>query len=130
MLAILEEAGLVTVEDGVDLTTASFDDVAENPLNLQFEYEYDPALMPTLLQQDEGDVVFINSNFAVDNDLHPIDDSIAIESSSSPYANLIAIRSEDEDNAAILRLVEVLRSEETQEFILDTWDGAVVPVTE
>lgn len=130
VLAILEEAGLITVEEGVDLTTASFDDIAENPLNLQFEYEYDPALMPTLLQQDEGDVVFINSNFAVDNDLHPLDDSIAIESSSSPYANLIAVRSEDEDNPAILRLIEVLRSEETQQFILDTWDGAVVPVTE
>ena len=130
VLAILEEAGLVKVADGVDLTTASFDDISENPLNLQFEYEYDPALLPTLLEQDEGDVVFINSNFAVDNGLHPVDDSIAIESSSSPYANLIAVRSEDENNAAILRLVEVLRSEETQQFILDTWDGAVVPVTE
>ena len=54
ILAILEEAELLTVEEGVDLTTASFDDIAENPLNLQFEYEYDPALMPTLLENDEG----------------------------------------------------------------------------
>lgn len=130
VLAILEEAELLTVEEGVDLTTASFDDIAENPLNLQFEYEYDPALMPTLLENDEGDVIFINSNFAVDNDLNPLEDSIAIESSSSPYSNIIAVRSEDADNAAILRLIEELRSEATQEFILETWDGSVVPVTE
>ncbi len=130
VLSILEEAGLITVAEGVDLTTASFDDVAENPLNLTFDYEYDPALMATLLEQDEGDVVFINSNFAVDHDLHPLEDSIAVEDTSSPYANLIAVRSEDGDNAAIQRLVEELRSEATQEFILETWDGAVVPVTE
>lgn len=130
VLAILEEAGVITVEDGVDLTTASFDDIAENPLDLQFEYEYDPALMPTLLENDEGDVVFINSNFAVDHDLRPLEDSIAVESSSSPYSNIIAVRSEDAESPAILRLVEVLRSEETQDFILETWDGSVVPVTE
>lgn len=130
VLAILEEAGLITVEEGTDLTTASFDAVADNPLNLEFDYEYDPALMPTLLEQEEGDVVFINSNFAVDHDLNPVEDSIAIESSSSPYANLVAVRSEDAENPAILKLVEVLRSEEVQEFILETWDGAIVPVTE
>lgn len=130
VLAILQDAGVLTVDEGVDLTTASFDDIAENPLNLQFEYEYDPALMPTLLEQDEGDVVFINSNFAVDHGLNPLEDAIAVEKSSSPYGNVVAIRSEDEDNPAIARLIEVLKSEETQEFILDTWDGAVVPVTE
>lgn len=130
VLDILQEADLIEVEEGVDLTTASFDDIAENPLNLQFEYEYDPALMPTLLEQDEGDVVFINSNFAVDHDLNPLEDAIAIESSSSPYQNIIAVRTEDAENPALLRLVEELLSEETQEFILDTWDGAVIPVTE
>lgn len=130
VLAILEEADLITVADGVDLTTASFDDIAENPLDLQFEYEYDPALMPTLLENDEGDVVFINSNFAVDHDLNPLEDSLAIESSSSPYANIIAVRSEDADNPAIANLIEALRSDETQDFILETWKGSVVPVTE
>ena len=130
VLAILQDAELITVDENVDLTTASFDDIAENPLNLQFEYEYDPALMPTLLEQDEGDVVFINSNFAVDHNLNPLEDAMAVEKSSSPYGNIVAIRSEDEDNPAISRLIEVLKSEETQEYILDTWDGAVVPVTE
>lgn len=130
VLEILQTGGLLTVEEGIDLTTATFDDIAENPLNLQFEHEYDPALMATLLEQDEGDLVFINSNFAIDNGISPLDDAIAIESMISPYSDIVAVRSEDAENPAILRLIEILKSEETQEFILETWDGSVVPVTE
>lgn len=130
VIGIFQEAGLVTVKDGVDLTTATFDDIEENPKNLTFEYENDPALMTTLYQQDEAELIAINSNFAVDQDISPLDDSIAIESSSSPYANIIAVRSEDAEDPAILKLVEVLKSEEVQDFILEEWDGAVVPVKE
>lgn len=130
IIAIFQEAGLVSVDEGTDLTTATFDDITENPKNLVFEYENDPALMPTLYTQGEGDVVAINSNFAVDQGLNPLEDSIALESESSPYANIIAVRSEDKDNEAITKLVEVLRSQEVQDYILETWDGAVVPVTE
>lgn len=130
ILAILQDAGLITVDDSIDLIDASFDDIVENERNLQFEYEYDAALMTTLYAQDEGDVFFINSNFAVDQDISPVEEAIALESSSSPYANIIAVRSEDEDSELIARLVEVLRAEETQEFILDTWGGAVLPVDE
>ncbi|MCC5894677.1 MAG: MetQ/NlpA family ABC transporter substrate-binding protein [Alkalibacterium sp.] len=130
VLGILQEAGLITVDDSIDLVDATFDDVVENERNLQFEYEYDAALLTTLYAEDEGDVIFINSNFAVDQGISPIEESIALEDASSPYANIVAVRSEDEDNELIARLVEVLRSEETQEFILDTWDGAVLPVDE
>ncbi len=130
VIGIFQEAGLVTVKDGVDLTTATFDDIDKNSKNLKFEYENDPALMTTLYQQDEAELIAINSNFAVDQDISPLDDSIAIESSSSPYANIIAVRSEDAEDPAILKLIEVLKSEEVQDFILEEWDGAVVPVTE
>lgn len=130
VIGIFQEAGLVTVKDGVDLTTATFDDIDKNSKNLKFEYENDPALMTTLYQQDEAELIAINSNFAVDQDISPLEDSIAIESSSSPYANIIAVRSEDAEDPAILKLVEVLKSKEVQDFILEEWDGAVVPVTE
>lgn len=130
IIGIFQEAGLVSVDEGTDLTTATFDDIVENPKNIQFEYENDPALMPTLYQQGEGDVVAINSNFAVDQGLDPLEDSIALESESSPYANIIAVRSEDAENPGILKLIEVLRSQEVQDYILETWGGAVVPVNE
>lgn len=131
VISILQEAGLVTVEESVDVVNATFEDIAENPLNLQFDYEYDPALMTTLLEQDEGDLIFINANFAVDVDLNPLEDAIIVEdAATSPYQNIVAVRSEDEDNPAVERLVEVLRSEETQDFILETWNGAIISVTE
>nr|WP_091529164.1 MetQ/NlpA family ABC transporter substrate-binding protein [Alkalibacterium subtropicum] len=130
VLGILQDAGLIEVDESVDLVDATFDDVTENDLNLEFEYEYDAALLPTLYAEDEGDLFFINSNFAVDHDISPIDDSIALENTSSPYANIVAVRSEDESDERIAKLVEILRSEETQDFILETWDGAVVPVNE
>jgi len=128
VITMLEEAGLVTLNEGVDPATATFDDIAENPRNLQFETEYDPALMPTLYEQGEGDVVFINSNFAVDYGIDVLNDSIALESESSPYANIIATRSEDADSEAINLLMEELTSQETADFILENWNGSVIPV--
>ena len=84
--------------------------------------------MPTLLEEDEGDVIFINSNFAVDHDLNPVKDSIALENTSSPYGNVIAARAEDKDNKLIAALIAELQSQETHDYITKTWDGAVVPV--
>lgn len=130
ILEILANAELITLDESVDVTEADFDDIVENERNLNFEADFDPALTPTLLENDEADVVFINSNFAVDHGLNPIEDSIAIQEidADSPYANIIAVRSEDADNEAIATLVEVLREQETQDYILGTWGGSVVPV--
>lgn len=130
IISILADEGLVTLKEGVEPTTATFDDIDENTKKLTFEYENDPALMTTLYQQEEGDLVAINSNFAVDQDINPLEDSIALESTSSPYANIVAVRSEDAKNEAILKLVEVLKSKEVQDYIKEEWDGAVVPVEE
>lgn len=129
ILEILQDHGLIKLKEGVDITEATFDDIAENERNLDFQYDYDPALMVQLLNSDEGDVVFINSNFAVDNDINPVEDSIAIQSEDSPYANIIAVRSEDAENEAIQKLVDALHSEETQDYILENWGGSVVPVS-
>ena len=130
IISILVDEGLVTLKEGVEPTTATFDDIDKNMKKLKFEYENDPALMTTLYQQEEGDLVAINSNFAVDQAINPLEDSIALESTSSPYANIVAVRSEDAENKAILKLVEVLKSKEVQDYIKEEWDGAVVPVEE
>lgn len=130
ILTLLEAKGLITLKDGVDKTAATLDDIAENPRNLEFDYEYEAALLPQLYENEEGDAVLINSNYAIDAGLNPLEDSIAIEDKESPYVNLIAVNSGDEENEAVKALVEVLRSEEIQDFILEEWGGAVVPVQE
>ena len=50
------------------------------------------------------------------------------EGKDSPYANIIAVREEDLDNPAVKALVDALLSEETQQWIADKYNGAVIPV--
>ena len=85
-------------------------------------------LLPQMFNNDEGDAVLINSNYAIDAGLNPLEDSIAIEDSESPYVNIIAVKEGDENNEEIKALVEVLKSKEIQDFILEEWGGSVVPV--
>ena len=86
--------------------------------NIKFDAEYEPELLPQVYKNGEGDAVLINSNYAIDNGINPLKDSIAIEDSKSPYVNVIAVNKKDENNEAIKTLVEVLRSKEIQDFIL------------
>ncbi|WP_077214593.1 MetQ/NlpA family ABC transporter substrate-binding protein [Bacillus dakarensis] len=130
ILSMLEKEGLIKLNEEVEKTTATIDDIIENPKNLEFDTEYEASLLPQIFNNGEGDAVLINSNYAIDAGLNPLEDSIAIEESDSPYVNVIAVRSEDENKEAIKTLVEVLRSEEIQNFILEKYEGAVVPVTE
>ncbi|WP_071393655.1 MetQ/NlpA family ABC transporter substrate-binding protein [Bacillus tuaregi] len=130
VLSLLEQEGLITLKDGIDKTAATLEDIVENPRNLEFDTEYAAELLPQIYNNDEGDIVLINSNFAIDAGLNPLEDSIAIEDSESPYVNIIAVRSGDENKEEIKTLVEVLRSKEIQDFILEQYEGAVVPVSE
>lgn len=128
ILGLFQSEGLITLDDSVDVASATIDDIVENPLNLQFTPEYDPAFLPELYETEEDALVVINTNFAISAGLNPLEDSLFIEGEDSPYVNVIAVRSEDEDNEALKTLVEVLHSEEIQNFILENYDGAVVPV--
>jgi D-methionine transport system substrate-binding protein len=130
ILTMLEAQGLITLKEGVEKTAATVEDIIDNPKKLNFDAEYEASLLPQIYNNDEGDAVLINSNYAIDAGLNPIEDSIAIEESDSPYVNVIAVNSGDETNEEIVALVEVLRSKEIQDFILKQYKGAVVPVSE
>lgn len=128
ILSLLEAEGLITLAEGVEKTEAEVKDIVENPKNLEFDADYEAALLVQMYESGEGDAVLINSNYAIDAGLNPLEDSIALESSDSPYANIIAVNAGDEENENIQALVEVLKSEEIQDFILEEWGGSVVPV--
>ena len=70
VITILQDAGLVKVKDGVELTKATFDDIEENPKNLKFKHDIDPAILTTAYQNDEADLIAINANFAENIGLH------------------------------------------------------------
>lgn len=129
-LSLLEAEGLLTLKEGVDKTTATVKDISENPKKITFKTDIEAALLPQVYNNKEGDAVMINSNYAIDADLNPLKDSIAIEDENSPYVNVIAVRKGDENSKGIKALVEVLHSKEIQDFILEEYEGAVVPVSE
>ena len=127
ILSLLESQGLIKLKDGVDKSSATLDDIAENPKNLKIDANSNPELLVTYFENKEGDAVVINANFVIDAGYNPSKDSIAIEGSDSDYVNVIAVRSEDKDNKALKKLVEVLQSQEIQDFITKEWEGNVVP---
>ncbi len=128
VLSMLEAEGLIKLAEGIDKTKAEVKDIVDNPKDLQFEAEYEASLLIQMYENEEGDAVLINSNYAIDAGLNPLEDSIAIENSESPYVNIIAVQAGNENNEEIKALVEVLKSKEIQDFILEEWGGSVVPV--
>lgn len=125
VITILQDAGLVKVKDGVELTKATFDDIEENPKNLKFKYDIDPAILTTAYQNDEADLIAINANFAENIGLNPEKDGVFVEKDNSPYANVIATRTEDKDSEKIKTLIEVLHSEKIKDFITEKWNGTI-----
>ncbi|WP_252315281.1 MetQ/NlpA family ABC transporter substrate-binding protein [Sinobaca sp. H24] len=127
ILSMLEEEGVITMEEDAGIE-ATLDDIAENPKDIQFSANVEAATLPQAYQNGEGDAVFINSNYALDSDLSPSEDAIAIESAEdNPYANIIAVRSGDEEREEIQTLVDVLHSDEVRSFIEEEYEGAVLP---
>jgi D-methionine transport system substrate-binding protein len=131
ILTMLQDQGLITLrEDLEDTTTATIEDIAENPKKLEFKTDVEAALLPQVYHNGEGDAVLINTNYAIDADLNPLEDAIALEGPESPYVNVIAVRTGDENLEEIKALVNALRSEQIQNFIKEKYEGAIVPVSE
>ena len=128
MLSLLEAKGLIKLKDGIDKTAAEIKDIVENPKDFKFDANTAPELLVQMFENEEGDAVLINSNYAIDNGLNPIEDAIELEDKESPYVNIIAVRAGDENKPEIKKLLEVLKSKEIQDFIVKEWKGSVVPV--
>ena len=124
-LALLADEGLLALRDGVEPTEATVDDIAENPKQLDLQ-EIDAALLPRTL----GDyaIAVINGNYALEADLSPAEDALALESGEdNPYANMLVVRTEDAENEALVALNDLLHSEDVRGFIEETYSGAIVP---
>lgn len=104
-------------------------DIVENPKKLKFLPNVEAALLPQMYNNDEGDAVVINANYAIDAGLDPVKDPIAVESGeNNPYANIITVHRGDEKKKDIVALVDVLHSKEIQDWIRTKYKGAVIPV--
>ncbi|AOT69866.1 MetQ/NlpA family ABC transporter substrate-binding protein [Geosporobacter ferrireducens] len=121
-LILLDTEGLIKLKPDAGLE-ATERDIVENPRNLKFK-AIDAAQLPRTLE--DVDAAVINTNYALEAKLNPSADALIIEGSESPYANIVTVRPDNKDSEAILKLIEVLQSEEVKQFILDKYEGAVV----
>ena len=121
-LLLLQDNGIITLKDGAGIT-ATIQDIAENPKNIEFK-EVEAAQLPNVLQ--DVDYAVINSNYAISAELNPVEDSLAIEGSSSAYGNILAVKEGNENEPKIKALVAALQSRKVADFITATYGGAVV----
>lgn len=126
-LMLLEAQGLIKLKADAGFT-ATVLDIAENPKNLVIK-EVDAAQLARSLQ--DVDMAVINGNYALQADLNPLTDAIAIEDptgAGGTYANIICVKEGNENDPRVKALIEVLKSETIKNFITETYKGSVVPM--
>ncbi len=122
-LLLLESQGLIKLREDAGLT-ATPNDIVENPKNLVFQ-EVEAMTLTSILS--DVNLAVINSNYALGAGFNPVKDSLVIESADSPYVNILAVKEGNEQNEAVLALVDALHSDTVRDFINEKFDGAVVP---
>ncbi len=125
-LILLEKYGFFTLEEGVTIT-ATKNNIAENPLNITID-EIEAAQIPNILQDE--DYAVINSNYAIAAGINPVEDSLAMEDSTSDYVNILVCRTGEESTEKIKAIVAALSSQKVADFITETYGGSVIPVVD
>lgn len=122
-LLLLQKVQLIKLRDGAS-ETATVQDITENPKNLVIE-EVEAAQLPRTLE--DVDIAIINTNFAMNANLNPVNDALFIEDKTSPYVNIIAVREGDENRDDIKKLLNAIKSDKIKKFIDEKYKGAIVP---
>ena len=122
-LALLQKYGVIKLKPSAGIS-ATVQDVVENPKKLQI-VQIEAAQLPRSL--DDLDASAINTNYAVQAKLVPTRDAIAIEDPKNPYANLLAVRTEDKDKPWVAKLVKAFQSPEVKQLVESTFSGSMVP---
>ena len=125
-LTLLEKNGFFKLKADAGIT-ATKNDIVENPYNVEI-VEAEAAQLPNQLQ--DVDYAIINSNYAINAGLNPVNDSLFIEGSASAYANILAVKEGNENESKILALKAALESQQVKDFIDEKYAGSVVFVVE
>ena len=125
-LLLLQENGIIKLADGAGIT-ATKNDIVENPYNVEI-VEAEAAQLPN--QLPDVDYAVINSNYAINAGLNPVNDSLLIEGSASAYANILTVKEGNETAPKTLALKAALESQQVVDFITEKYSGSVVSVVE
>ena len=129
-LFVLEAEGYIELNDGVTaFSSLTVQDVKNSNGNTLVPVE--AAQLPAQLKNsDSGSIAVINGNYAIAANLK-ISEALATESASGEaaqlYANIIAVKTGNEESAKIKALIAALTTEKVYNLIQNTFDGAVQP---
>ncbi|WP_309051333.1 MetQ/NlpA family ABC transporter substrate-binding protein [Streptomyces sp.] len=122
-LQLLADNGLITLKPGVG-TNAKLSDITDKK-GLEFK-ELEAATVPRAL--NDVDAAVINGNYAIEAELQPAKDALVLEKADgNPYANFLAVKKGNENDARVQKLAKLLNSPEVKKYIEDTYKGSVIP---
>lgn len=121
-LLLMQQAGLITLKDGVT-TTASLSDVVANPKHLKIR-ELDAAQIPRSL--DDMAAAAVNMSYALPAGLDP-KTAMILEGTDTPFSLIWTTSSKKKDDPRIKKLIAIYRSPEVKDFILGKFNGSVIP---
>ncbi len=127
-LQLLQAQGLITIKEDAGLN-ATPNDIVDNPKNLEFK-ELEAAMLPNVTS--EMDLAVINGNFALQAGFSSAADALALEDAQSEaaqtFANVIVVKEGNENEEAVRKLVDALKSDEVRDYINETYSGNVQPI--
>lgn len=122
-LKVLESEGFLTLNPEMTATDASVNEIEEYLIPIEI-VEMDQAnIIPSAA---DFDAYFVNVNRALEADIDTTS-YLMREGEDSEYANIITVTEANKDNEAIKTLVKVLQSDDVKNFILENYNGAVIP---
>lgn len=128
-LFLLQQEGLIKLPDDADAakgvsTLDIVDDGGYNIVTVQAD-----TVPAQLKNASAGTIAVINGNYALAAGLS-ISDALATENAdgtaAQTYANIIAVRSGDENSPKTQALLKALKTDAVKQYIADTYNGAVV----
>ncbi|RST57619.1 MetQ/NlpA family ABC transporter substrate-binding protein [Siminovitchia terrae] len=122
-LLLLQEARLIKVVEDFD-GNGGEDKIKENPKNIDI-VPVDGASAPRVMEDTDASI--INNGVSMEAGLSLADALIHESKTAKPYINIIAARSEDEDNKIFKKIVDLYQSEKTAEFIEEAYKGNYLP---
>lgn len=130
-LFLLQQAGLIKLPADADaekgITTL---DVTDNG-GYDLKTVQADTVPAQLKNSNTGSIAVINGNYALASGLK-ISDALATEdakgTAAQTYANIIAVRKADLDNAKTKALVAALKTDDVKNFIAEKYNGAVVAI--
>lgn len=123
-LLLLQNEGLITLEENVGLLPTQFD-IIENPHNYKI-IELEAPMLPRALDDDSVDIAIINNTFAGQANLTPSKDGLFVEDKNSPYANLIATKKGRENEVEIQNLVKSYQNDAVAKKADEIFNGGAV----